>query len=81
MDDIALEGARKRIDFISRWGGALFTVFVVLAGWFGARYEAGVFGVVFWVGLASFSAGGVLLIGLIWGAHLRVKRLEVHRHD
>lgn len=41
MDDIALQGAQQRIGFISRWGFALFTVFVVLAGWLGVRYEAG----------------------------------------
>jgi len=79
MDDIALQGAQKRIDFISRWGFALFAVFIVLAGWLGARYEAEVFGVVFWVGLGSFSADGILLVSLIWLAHRRIKRLEVHK--
>jgi len=79
MDDIALQGAQKRIDFISRWGFALFAVFVVLLGWLGARYEAEQFGVVFWAGLAGFAADSVLLIGLIVAAHLRIKRLEGHR--
>jgi len=79
MDDIALQGAQQRIGFLNRWGFALFTVFVVLAGWLAARYEAEMFGIVFWVGLASFSADGILLIGLIWLAHRRIKRLEVHK--
>jgi len=81
MDEIALEGAQQRIGFINRWVFALFTVFVVLLGWLGARYEAEQFGIVFWLGVTGLATDFALLVGLTWLAHLRIKRLEVHKHD
>ena len=81
MDEIAFQGAQKRIDFLGRWALALFAAFAVLVGWLGARYEAGQFGVVFWFGVAGLAAVSIIGGGCAAGAHLVIRRMEGHRND
>jgi len=80
MDEIAFQGAQKRIDFLGRWALALFAAFAVLVGWLGARYEAEQFGVVFWLGVAGIVAVIIIGGGCTAGAHLLIKRMEGHRN-
>jgi len=80
MDEIAILGVQKRIDFLGRWALALFTVAVVLISWLAMRYEAGQFGIVFELGVAIM-VGLVIVIGILTvAAHLLIKRLEEHKN-
>lgn len=80
MNEIAILGAQKRIDFLERQSLAFFTAFAVLAGWLGARYEAEQFGMVFTLGAVGLVAVIAIWTGLIITAHLRIKRLEGHKN-
>lgn len=80
MDEIAILGAQKRIDFLERQSLAFFTVIVVLTGWIGARYEAGMFGMVFWTGVVGLAVIIAVWGGLIVAAHIFIKRLEGHKN-
>ena len=72
MDEIAILGVQKRIDFLGRWALALFTVAVVLISW--------QFGIVFELGAACFVVT-VIAIGILTvAAYLLIKRLEEHKN-
>jgi len=80
MDDIAFIGAQKRIDFLGRQSLAFFTAFAVLSSWLGARYEAEMYGIVFWLG-----AAGLVIVAVFWlvcgvAAYISIKRLEAHKN-
>jgi len=80
MNEISFHGAQKRIEFYGRWALAFFAVFIVQAGWLGARYEAGKFGIVFALGVAGMAAVIVIGISLILATHKHIKRLEEHKN-
>jgi len=80
MNEISFHGAQKRIEFYGRWALAFFAVFIVQAGWLGARYEAGKFGIVFEIGVVCAAVVVTIGIGLIVATHKHIKRLEEHKN-
>jgi len=81
MNEIASQGAQKRIDFIGRWALAFFAVFVILLGWLGGRHEVGKFGLWFELGIACAAVVGLMVIGLTVLAHRRIKQMEEYKDD
>lgn len=53
MTENRIHGVQERIGHYTRKQFAYLAMFGLLAGWLGGRFDAGDFGIVFWLGIGA----------------------------
>lgn len=81
MNETASQGVQKRIDFYGRWALAFFAVFIILVSWVCNSFIAGMFGIMFQLGIGATLVVAAIWCAFFWATHRHIKRLEEHKHD